>query len=47
MGWLKDESGLERNAANHVALTPLSHLNRARKKVRENREVLSWQMNPS
>ncbi|MCB1357333.1 MAG: acyl-CoA synthetase, partial [Maritimibacter sp.] len=29
MGWLKDESGLEKTAANHVALTPLSHLNRA------------------
>ncbi len=29
MGWLKDESGLEKNAANHVPLTPLSHLNRA------------------
>ncbi len=30
MGWLKDEAGLERNAANHVALSPLSHLNRAK-----------------
>ncbi|PWJ19284.1 AMP-binding protein [Jannaschia seohaensis] len=29
MGWLQDETGLERCAANHVALTPLSHLNRA------------------
>ncbi len=29
MGWLKDESGLEKTAANHVPLTPLSHLNRA------------------
>ena len=29
MGWLSDEMGLERCAANHVALTPLSHLNRA------------------
>ncbi len=29
MGWLSDEIGLERCAANHVALTPLSHLNRA------------------
>jgi 3-(methylthio)propionyl---CoA ligase len=29
MGWLKDETGLEKTAANHVALTPLSHLNRA------------------
>ena len=30
MGWLKDESGLEKNAANYSALTPLSHLNRAK-----------------
>jgi fatty-acyl-CoA synthase len=29
MGWLSDETGLERCAANHVALTPLSHLARA------------------
>ncbi|WP_281825415.1 AMP-binding protein [Jannaschia rubra] len=29
MGWLSDETGLDRCAANHVALTPLSHLNRA------------------
>lgn len=29
MGWLADETGLGRNAANHVALTPLSHLRRA------------------
>ncbi|MGO4910371.1 AMP-binding protein [Pseudorhodobacter sp. W20_MBD10_FR17] len=29
MGWLTDETGLERCAANHVALTPLSHLARA------------------
>ncbi|MCH8518134.1 MAG: AMP-binding protein, partial [Cyclobacteriaceae bacterium] len=29
MGWLRDETGLERCAANHVALTPLSHLRRA------------------
>jgi fatty-acyl-CoA synthase len=29
MGWLKDESGLEKNAANFVPLTPLSHLRRA------------------
>ncbi len=29
MGWLKDETGLERNAANYVPLTPLSFLNRA------------------
>src|SRR6056297_2855995 len=29
MGWMKDESGLEKNAANCVPLTPLSHLRRA------------------
>ena len=29
MGWLADETGLERCAANHVPLTPLSHLLRA------------------
>ena len=29
MGWLQDETGLERSAANHVALTPLSFLARA------------------
>ena len=29
MGWLADETGLEKTPANHVALTPLSHLNRA------------------
>ncbi len=29
MGWMSDETGLERNAANFVPLTPLSHLRRA------------------
>jgi len=29
MGWMKDEIGLDKCAANHVALTPLSHLRRA------------------
>lgn len=29
MGWMQDETGLEKCAANHVALTPLSHLRRA------------------
>ncbi len=29
MGWLADETGLGKCAANHVPLTPLSHLNRA------------------
>jgi len=28
MGWLRDETGLEKNAANYVPLTPLSHLRR-------------------
>ncbi|MEM6305260.1 MAG: AMP-binding protein [Pseudomonadota bacterium] len=29
MGWMKDETGLDKCAANHVPLTPLSHLQRA------------------
>ncbi|WP_179379525.1 AMP-binding protein [Jannaschia marina] len=29
MGWMQDETGLDRCAANHVPLTPLSHLERA------------------
>ena len=29
MGWMKDETGLEKRAANFVPLTPLSHLQRA------------------
>ena len=29
MGWLADETGLGKNAANYVPLTPLSHLRRA------------------
>ncbi len=29
MGWMADEIGLHDGAANHVPLTPLSHLNRA------------------
>lgn len=29
MGWMKDETGLEKNTANFVPLTPLSHLQRA------------------
>ena len=39
MGWLEDESGLERCEANFVPLTPLSHLNRA-KEVHPEREAL-------
>ena len=30
MGWMADETGLEKRRANYVPLTPLSHLNRAR-----------------
>ena len=30
MGWMPDETGLDKCAANYVPLTPLSHLNRAR-----------------
>ena len=29
MGWMADETGLEKTAANYVPLTPLSHLRRA------------------
>ncbi len=29
MGWLADETGLDKCAANYAALTPLSHLRRA------------------
>ena len=31
MGWMRDETGLKKNAANFVPLTPLSHLIRAAK----------------
>ena len=31
MGWMADETGLGKRRANYVPLTPLSHLNRARK----------------
>ncbi|MEL6639919.1 MAG: AMP-binding protein [Pseudomonadota bacterium] len=30
MGWMKDETGLDKCVANHVPLTPLSHLMRAK-----------------
>ncbi len=33
MGWMADETGLEKTAANFVPLTPLSHLRRASKGV--------------
>jgi len=29
MGWMKDETGLDKTPANYVPLTPLSHLARA------------------
>jgi len=41
MGWLDDESGLEKTAANYAALTPLSHLNRALRLFRD-REALVY-----
>ncbi|MCY4336501.1 MAG: AMP-binding protein [Litoreibacter sp.] len=41
MGWLRDETGLDKRAANYVPLTPLSHLNRART-VFPNREALVY-----
>lgn len=41
MGQMADESGLGKRAANHVALTPLSHLQRARR-VFPNREALVY-----
>ena len=31
MGWMKDETGLDKRDANYRALTPLSHLRRAAK----------------
>lgn len=41
MGHMADETGLTKNAANHVALTPLSHLQRA-KTVYPGREALVY-----
>jgi fatty-acyl-CoA synthase len=41
MGWLADESGLEKTAANFVALTPLSHLKRAAE-IFAQRTALVW-----
>ncbi len=40
MGWMKDEAGLEKNAANYVPLTPLSHLARAAKVFSERDAVI-------
>ncbi|MFY0597658.1 MAG: AMP-binding protein [Cognatishimia sp.] len=39
MGWMNDETGLEKNAANYVPLTPLSHLKRAAEVYPENLAV--------
>jgi fatty-acyl-CoA synthase len=41
MGWLADETGLGKTAANYVALTPLSHLRRAAD-LFANRTALVW-----
>jgi len=41
MGWMKDETGLEKTPANYVPLTPLSHLARAAK-VFTNHEALVY-----
>ena len=41
MGWLADETGLGKTAANFVALTPLSHLRRAAD-VFANRTAVVW-----
>lgn len=41
MGWLADESGLEKCAANYVALTPLSFLKRAAD-IHANRLAVVW-----
>lgn len=41
MGWLADETGLEKTAANYVPLTPLSHLKRAAD-IHADRLALVW-----
>ncbi|SMY10367.1 AMP-binding protein [Flavimaricola marinus] len=41
MGWMADETGLDKCAANYVPLTPLSHLERA-KEVFPHREALVY-----
>ncbi|MEM1351832.1 MAG: long-chain-fatty-acid--CoA ligase [Pseudomonadota bacterium] len=40
MGWMNDESGLEKCAANHVPLTPLSHLRRAAQVFRDQTAIV-------
>ncbi len=46
MGWMADESGLQRRQANFVPLTPLSHLNRA-VKVFPDREAIAYGLHRS
>lgn len=41
MGWMRDETGLEKTAANYVPLTPLSHLARAAQ-VFADREAVAY-----
>ena len=41
MGWLADETGLEKNTANYVPLTPLSFLKRAAD-IHANRTAVIW-----
>lgn len=41
MGWMSDETGLDRHTANYVPLTPLSHLQRAAR-VFPNREAVVY-----
>ena len=41
MGWLSDETGLEKTPANFVPLTPLSHLARAAD-IHADRTALVW-----
>jgi len=41
MGWLSDESGLQKRKANYVPLTPLSHLRRAAK-LFPNKEAVAY-----
>ncbi len=43
MGWMSDETGLDKNAANHVPLTPLSHLRRAAEVFRTHEAVVYGQ----
>ena len=40
MGWMRDETGLEKRAANYVPLTPLSHLRRAANVFADNTAVI-------